>query len=100
MSDGIAADHRAALDATRAVVAGITAEQSGLATPCEEWDVRALLNHVVAGNWWASRLAAGETIDAVGTEYDGDVVGPDATDAYDRSAQAAALAFEAPGALD
>src|SRR4051794_11017562 len=98
--DTIAADHRAALDATRAVVAGITTDQWALVTPCEEWDVRALLNHVVAGNWWASRLAAGETIEAVGREYDGDVVGPDATDAYDRSAQAAARAFEAPGALD
>jgi uncharacterized protein (TIGR03086 family) len=101
MSDaGIAADHRAALDATRAVVAGITADQWARATPCEEWDVRALLNHVVAGNWWASRLASGETIESVGTEYDGDVVGSDALDAYDRSAQAAAAAFDAPGALD
>src|SRR3954462_12604058 len=98
--DAIAADHRAALDATRPVVSGITTDQWALVTPCEEWDVRALLNHVVAGNWWASRLAAGETIEAVGREYDGDVVGPDATDAYDRSAQAAARAFEAPGALD
>ena len=98
--DGITADHRAALDGTRAVVARITADQWTLATPCEDWDVRELLNHVVGGNWWASRLAAGETIESVGDEYDGDVVGPDATDAYDRSAQAAAAAFEAPGALD
>jgi len=101
MSDaGITADHRAALDATRAVVAGITPDQWTLPTPCEDWDVRALLNHVVAGNWWAARLAAGETIEAVGSEYDGDVVGPDATDAYDRSARAAAAVFEVPGALD
>ena len=101
MSDaGIAADHRAALDATRAVVARITADQWALPTPCDDWDVRALLNHVVAGNWWAARLAAGETIESVGTEYDGDVVGPEPTDAYDRSALAAAAAFEAPGALD
>src|SRR3954468_11325727 len=98
--DAIAADHRAALDATRPVVSGITADQWSLVTPCEDWDVRALLNHVVAGNWWASRLAAGETIEAVGREYDGDVVGADAIDAYNRSAQAAAVAFEAPGALD
>jgi uncharacterized protein (TIGR03086 family) len=97
---GIAADHRAALDATRAVVAGITADQWSRPTHCDDWDVRTLLNHVVAGNWWAARLAAGETIESVGTEYDGDVVGPDALDAYDRSAQAAAAVFEAPGALD
>jgi uncharacterized protein (TIGR03086 family) len=96
----ITTQHRAALDATRDVVAGITDDQWGLATPCEEWDVRALLNHVVAGNWWASRLAAGETIEAVGTVYDGDVIAPVAIDAYEASANAAASAFAAPGALD
>src|SRR6478735_11826839 len=101
MSDaGITADHRAALDATRVVVAGITPDQWSLPTPCDDWDVRALLNHVVAGNWWASRLAAGETIEAVGAAYDGDVVGSVAIDAYDASATAAAAAFEADGALD
>src|SRR6476660_1758901 len=98
--DAIAADHRAALDATRAVVAGIAEDQWALVTPCEEWDVRALLNHVVAGNWWASRLAAGETIEAVGAASDGAVIGPVAIDAYDASATAAARAFEADGALD
>jgi uncharacterized protein (TIGR03086 family) len=100
VTDDITAQHRAALDATRVVVAGIADDQWALVTPCEEWDVRALLNHVVAGNWWASRLAAGETIAAVGTAYDGDVVGPVAVDAYDASATAAARAFEADGALD
>src|SRR4051794_22055911 len=92
--------HRAALDATRAVVAGIGAGQWSQPTPCDDWDVRALLNHVVAGNWWASRLAAGETIPDVGDAYDGDVLGTAPVDAYDASATAAAHAFEAPGALD
>jgi len=100
VTDDITTQHRAALDATHVVVAGITDDQWALPTPCEDWDVRALLNHVVAGNWWASRLAAGETIEGVGAAYDGDVVGPVAIDAYDASATAAAEAFEADGALD
>src|SRR6476646_11447548 len=101
MSDaGITADHRAALDATRVVVAGITPDQWSLPTPCDDWDVRALLNHVVAGNWWASRLAAGATIDEVGSEYDGDVLQPSPLGEYHESAVAAARAFEVPGALD
>jgi uncharacterized protein (TIGR03086 family) len=96
----IAAYHRAALDATREVVAGITDDQWTLPTPCDDWDVRALLNHVVAGNWWASRLAAGATIEEVGTEYDGDLLEPSPLGEYHESAIAAARAFEAPGALD
>ena len=46
----VAACHRSALEATREVVAGITDDQWTRPTPCAEWDVRALLNHVVAGN--------------------------------------------------
>jgi len=96
----ITVHHRRALDATRAIVAGIGDDQWGAPTPCDDWDVRTLLGHVVAGNWWASRLAAGATIEEVGDEYDGDVLGPDPIRAYDDSAQAAARVFEAPGALE
>ena len=70
--------HRKALDATGKVIAAIGAEQWGKPTPCEGWDVRELTNHVVAGNYWAAELAAGKTIEAVGTALDGDVLGDDA----------------------
>ena len=96
----IAALHRKALDATRAVVAGTSHTQMGLPTPDEEWDVRTLLNHVVAGNLWAAELAAGRTISQVGDRLDGDVIRDDLLGAYDRSATAAAAVFEAAGALD
>jgi hypothetical protein len=48
---------------------------TGSPTPCAEWNLRELLNHVVAGNWWAARLASGATIAQVGTELDGDQLG-------------------------
>ena len=92
--------HRAALDATREVVAGIRDSDWGRPTPCTDWDVRALLNHVVAGNWWASHLAAGATIADVGARYDGDVLEPSPLGEYHESAIAAARVFAAPGALD
>jgi uncharacterized protein (TIGR03086 family) len=36
-----------ALDQTAAIVAAIPPDQAGLATPCADWDVRALVRHVV-----------------------------------------------------
>ena len=96
----IASLHRQALDATGRIVAGIAPNQLDAPSPCDGWDVRELLNHVVSGNWWAAELAAGRTIEQVGSKLDGDQLGNDPTDAYTRSAAAAASAFEAPGALD
>ena len=92
--------HRRALDATGKTMAGIKSDQWGAPTPCEGWDVQALANHVVSGNWWAAELARGKTIEEVGDRLDGDVLGADPTGAYEQSASAAASAFEAPGALD
>jgi uncharacterized protein (TIGR03086 family) len=96
----IALMHRRALDETRGYVAGIDRAQWSLDTPCEGWDVKELLNHLVSGNLWAGELAAGATIEEVGDRFDGDVVGDDALVSYESSAHVAAAAFEAPGALD
>jgi uncharacterized protein (TIGR03086 family) len=81
-------------------VAGISADQWSAPTPCADWNVRELLNHVVAGNWWAAELASGATIDEVGARLDGDQLGAAPLDAYERSAEAAATAFEKPGDLE
>lgn len=96
----IAQLHRKALDATRTTVAGVAPDQWTMPTPDDDWDVRALLNHVVSGNLWAVELAAGGTIDEVGDRLDGDVLGDDPLAAYDASAEAAARVFEVPGALE
>ncbi len=92
--------HREALASTRRFVASIGPDQWELPTPCDEWDVRELVNHVIVGNLWAAELASGRTIDDVGDRLDGDHTRPDALGAYDRSATAAADAFDAEGALD
>jgi len=96
----IAELHAQALDATGMIMAGIPADRWHAATPCDGWDVRALVNHVVSGNLWAAELAAGGTIEEVGDRLDGDVLGPDPVGSYAASAKAAAAAFRAPGALD
>jgi uncharacterized protein (TIGR03086 family) len=93
-------DHRKALDATSRIVRGVDASQMDKPTPCEDYDVRALLNHVVSGNLWVAPLVEGKTIEEVGDRYDGDVVGDDPSAAYEASAASAAQAFAQSGAMD
>jgi uncharacterized protein (TIGR03086 family) len=95
----IAELHSQALDATREVIAGVRQGQWAAPTPCRGWDVRALVNHVVAGNLWAAELAAGATISEVGDHLDGDLLGADPLGAYDASAKAAAAVFASPRVL-
>ena len=99
MSD-IAELHAQALDQTGRIVAGIGPGQWQAGTPCAGWDVRALLNHLVAGNLWAAELGAGATIEDVGDRLDGDMLGADPAASYATSAAAAAATFRRPGALD
>lgn len=92
--------HDRALAGTRRYVAGVGGDQWKSSSPCEGWDVRELVNHIVGGNFWAGELARGKTIDEVGDRLDGDILGADPTVAYDESARAASEAFHAPGAME
>ncbi|MFG1778178.1 TIGR03086 family metal-binding protein [Micromonospora sp. NPDC049051] len=69
-------------------------------TPCPDWDVRTLVNHVVGEDRWSVALLAGRTIEEVGDRYDGDVLGPDPAGAAREAAGQAELAFTHPGALE
>jgi uncharacterized protein (TIGR03086 family) len=51
---------RAAAAAT-AVVDGIGPDQFDLPTPCTEWNVRGVLNHIVTGNMLAEAVVAGRS---------------------------------------
>jgi len=92
--------HAQALDATGRIIDGIAADRWHAATPCADWDARALVNHLVSGNLWAAELAAGGTIEGVGSRLDGDLLGDDPAAAYANSAAAAAAVFRRPGALN
>src|SRR5499427_573583 len=96
----IAELHAQALDATGRIVGAVSADRWDAATPCPGWDARALVNHLVSGNLWAAELAAGGTIEGVGTRLDGDLLGDDPAGAYAESAAAAAAVFRRPCALD
>jgi uncharacterized protein (TIGR03086 family) len=84
-----------ALDATRPFVAGIGAGQWDDPTPCTDWNVRQLLNHVIYGTIWIEDIFSGKTVADVG-----DLVGRDALSAYDAAVASAKRAIAAPGAVD
>lgn len=62
-------------------------------TPCEEWNVRDLLNHLTAEHLWAPHLLRGETIQQVGDRYDGDVLGEDPMGSWRRAIAGSVLAW-------
>lgn len=79
-------------------MAAITDGQWSSPTPCTEWDVRALVNHLVGEQLWVPPLLAGQTIAEVGGRFDGDQLGGDAHKAWDEASRAARDAVEEPGA--
>jgi len=81
-------------------VAAVKDDQWGGSTPCSEWDVRALVNHLVSENAWVPPLLAGKTISEVGDSLDGDLLSDDPKGAWERSADEAKSAVGEQGALD
>ncbi|NJC72406.1 TIGR03086 family protein [Planosporangium thailandense] len=75
-------------------------EQWPEATPCQGWDVRALVNHLVSQDRWTVELLGGATIGQVGGRFDGDLLGTDPIGAVTEAAKRAEEAVAEPGVLD
>jgi uncharacterized protein (TIGR03086 family) len=86
--------HRRAVSAFGERVEGVSDAAWRQPTPCNEWDVRALVDHLVVENLWVPPLVAGKRIDEVTDIPDGEVLGDDPQRAWDRSAAAALGAAE------
>lgn len=69
-------------------------------TPDTDWDVRALVNHVIAEDLWAPPLLNGMTIADVGDRFDGDQLGDDPEAAWAAAASASIAAVSEDGALE
>jgi uncharacterized protein (TIGR03086 family) len=93
-----------AADAAARTVANVDASQFGLATPCTDWDVRALVNHLIL--WTSHSLAARARGESVSQELlDRDFAAePDFAAAYREQLDRALAAWSDPavwrGTLD
>ena len=80
--------YRETVENWSARVAGVGADQWDLPTPCNDWTVRDLVNHVAGEDLWTPAMVDGKTIAEVGDQFDGDLLGDDPIG----TAQAAAMA--------
>jgi len=99
--DDVATMQKVVAEANR-VVSGITPEQLDLPTPCSEWDVRALLNHVTGGSdMFAEGVSQGAISDErVGELLGTDRLGDDYQGSFAAATQRALDAFATPGAAE
>ncbi len=91
---------RRAADAFGARVHGVADDRWAASTPCSDWDVRALVNHLVYEMRWCVPLLAGRTVAEVGDRFDGDLLGDDPVGRWDSAAQEAVAAVDGEGAMD
>jgi uncharacterized protein (TIGR03086 family) len=68
-------------------------------TPDADWEVRALVNHVVSEDLWVTPLLDGMTLDQVGGRFDGDQLGDDPEAAWVEAARTSVAAVGEEGAL-
>jgi uncharacterized protein (TIGR03086 family) len=69
-------------------------------TPCDEWDVRALVNHVVGGNVRYRMILDGQPDEAVLATHARDMLGHDPLASFDTGLKEVTEIFALPGALD
>lgn len=91
--------HTRAVERFGHLVHQVGPDQWDAPTPDDEWDVRALVHHLVVELLWVPPLLDGRTIDDVGDAFDGDQLGDDPVGAYDRAARPALSAWRSDGAL-
>ncbi|GAY10293.1 TIGR03086 family metal-binding protein [Pseudonocardia sp. N23] len=64
-------------------------------TPCPDWDVRGLVNHLVNEERWTPELLGGATVGQVGDRFDGDLLGADPVATHGEAAETALAAVQA-----
>jgi uncharacterized protein (TIGR03086 family) len=89
-----------AVDQFGAFVDQVKDDQWSSSTPCTDWDVRALVNHLVNETLWMPPLLDGKTIEEVGDRFDGDMLGEDPKQTWKQASEEAISAAGEGGALE
>jgi uncharacterized protein (TIGR03086 family) len=103
VTDALLAPLSTALGGAGQLVAAVTPDQWDRPTPCTDWTVRQLVNHVVGGNRLVVRVLRGEPLpplDQLGRRASVDQLGEDPTATYRDSADRLLAALREPGVLD
>ncbi|MBB4934629.1 uncharacterized protein (TIGR03086 family) [Lipingzhangella halophila] len=69
-------------------------------TPCTDWDVHELVNHMVTVQMWAPYLLSGGTFEDAGDRFDGDHLGDTPVAAWEVMSRDSRAAWLQPSALD
>src|SRR5262245_7989376 len=86
------------VDQTGRIVAAVKLDQLGASTPCADWDLRALLNHTIAGVEMFNRAAQSQPFDPAPFERDN--VGADPGSSYEAKAASLRATLDQPGVID
>lgn len=92
-----------ALDAAGELIAGVREDQWSSPTPCTEWNVRMLVDHLVAGNQIYARVLSGEPLPPPETMAQFramDHLGDDPLGAFRQAGAQLLDAFRQPGVLE
>jgi uncharacterized protein (TIGR03086 family) len=88
------------MEQTQRFIGNVRSEQWTSPSPCTEWTIRDVVNHITGENLWAIEIFAGKTIDEVGDRLNGDLVGDDPSAAYAQSVPPTSAAALAPRAME
>ncbi|WP_046468314.1 TIGR03086 family metal-binding protein [Allosalinactinospora lopnorensis] len=69
-------------------------------TPCTDWDVHDLVNHLVGEQLWVPFLLAGGRIEEAGDRYEGDVLGENPIATWEVASRESRNAWLQPGATE
>ncbi len=82
-----------ALKQATSCIQHIHSDQLNLPTPCTEWNLKQLTNHLVYELSWIPDLISGKTVAEIGDKYEGDLLGSDIRKAWGIVAAAASEAI-------
>ena len=90
------------LDETTKIVNGITPDQLGNPTPCTEWSVRDIVNHITGGATMLTECVEQGAVpdERLGQLMGGDNLGDDFKGAWAQAAKRASATFGQPGVMD